>query len=637
MNTLKFYLTLILVFIGYNQSFSQDIVEEPFAYSSELVQLAEQGDTDAMYKLGVCYYVGTGGLPGKITNAVPLEKDLVKAYSYWEKAANMGHILSMLEMGNIHISGIGAPSGQNFKTAKEWYEKAASKGCATAYSSIGNIFANQQPLLLYNYGLIETNAQLDPYKALFEAREKAIENFLKAVELGSAQGAYNMNIMKLGVCDYQESIEWLRKSIELGSRTAINDLAVRYQNGQGISQDKRFALTLMIGAMKRKEPMAIHNIGAYYYQGTMLPLDKEKALFFFIKSEQLGYKVSHAPIYHQYYEEGVCNAKNFTSEQDWLSSLIKEYESIELPDIEIPEPQVVYSLDAVNVVNDCGSWYFANKENICMSERKYDKIEKDNNGTFKATLSKFQTTLDENGLEETPIMEVILNQTKDMTNSAELFQNSIYLIQTDYDNSLGYRAIAYYNIAVYYFNLNQFFYAELYLRKAVEEDPDLEEAKEFLAQLPEQIEIKKAENAALFAQNTAEVQAQIDSIKKQIKKENRKTIFKAITSGLLMVASQYASSQTDLGSGHIPSEYSENNSKKHERISRLKAQHKENRKAMVTRGNKGARDAYSGYASQLNDLKNNGQYGTKEFRDIQAKGKSLEQQYGLSHFEQFDW
>ncbi|MBO7295084.1 MAG: hypothetical protein J6U65_06690, partial [Bacteroidaceae bacterium] len=56
-------LACILVWCMHLPLSAQVIKEEPFAYSQELFDAAKKGDADAMYKIGLCYYVGKAGNP----------------------------------------------------------------------------------------------------------------------------------------------------------------------------------------------------------------------------------------------------------------------------------------------------------------------------------------------------------------------------------------------------------------------------------------------------------------------------------------------------------------------------------------------------------------------------------------------
>lgn len=96
---------------------------------SQLQNLANQGDAEAQFNIGVMYDVGQG---------VP--QDYAKAKAWYEKAAIQGHAVAQNNLGGMYASGTGVL--QNFTKAKEWYEKSASQGLAGAQSNLGLLFAN---------------------------------------------------------------------------------------------------------------------------------------------------------------------------------------------------------------------------------------------------------------------------------------------------------------------------------------------------------------------------------------------------------------------------------------------------------------------------------------------------------------
>lgn len=85
--------------------------------------------------------------------------------------ANSGNVDAMLMLGKLHHhSDIG-----DFEKAFEWFQKAANAGCADAYFYIGAFYEHPQGLLV-----------VEP------SDEKAVEYYLKAVELGSTNAMYRM-------------------------------------------------------------------------------------------------------------------------------------------------------------------------------------------------------------------------------------------------------------------------------------------------------------------------------------------------------------------------------------------------------------------------------------------------------------
>lgn len=599
---------------------SQNVKEEPFTYSQALLYAAEKGDVDAMYKIGICYYVGKGGAPTLIKGEFPFERDYDKAFKYLSKAADKGSALAMLNLGNIYQTGIGAPKGKDLKQAIDLYEKAAEKGCVDAYANIGKIYETEQPELITKK-LVKIKLK-DASNAAYMLWEEAIKYHQLAAEKGSAIGAYNLGIAYnsglLGLAiDYEEATKWFRRATELGYKRAVNDLAVRYMNGIGIPQNKRVGLELMKAAAMSEEPMALHNMGVYYYNGIGLTQDKEAALLFFLRANQLGY--NNAQALHECYLAGLHNAKGYATEKDWLTSLKKECNGKLLPEIVLPEAQKVFSVVAGDVVNDCGSWTIIDKDGIWITDRRYDNIVIDP-ATEKLTagLYGYSTPLADDGSEENPILEQILNSIEGNNDPQQVFANSLKILQADHDNAMGYRGMAYYNIAVYWHNTNLNRSAETYLKKALEVEPDFKAAREDLALLQE--EAKEQQKA--------------------MKKERRAMIWQCITTGLAGVsdimgqvaANKQVSQQQDA------SVRDSNRLKNKEKAKAARQKSYEAKRNIVeTINRRGISNAYSENVGILTDMKNNGQYGSQQFRQTQQRQKKLREKYGLTYNESEDW
>ena len=100
----------------------------------EFRPLAEQGDADAQYNLGVMYGHGKG---------VP--QDFAEAAVWYRKAAEQGHAKAQYNLakaqynlGIMYDLGKGVP--QDFAEAVAWYRKAAEQGLANAQYNLGVMY-----------------------------------------------------------------------------------------------------------------------------------------------------------------------------------------------------------------------------------------------------------------------------------------------------------------------------------------------------------------------------------------------------------------------------------------------------------------------------------------------------------------
>ena len=242
---------------------------------------AEMGDPKGMYKLGVCYSLGKGGLT----------KDEAKAVEWYQKAAEAGEATAMNSLGYAYEYGKGRLTKDETKAA-EWYKKAAEAGNASAMCNLG---------ICYEYG----------QGGLTKDETKAVEWYQKAAEAGNATAMNN-----LGVCyeygqggltkDEAKAVEWYQKAAEAGEATAMYNLGYAYSYGQGgLTEDASKAMEWYKKAAEAGEATAMYKLGhAYEYGLGGLTRDEAKAVEWYQKAAEAGeasamYKLGDAYEYSQ--------------------------------------------------------------------------------------------------------------------------------------------------------------------------------------------------------------------------------------------------------------------------------------------------------------------------------------------------
>jgi len=85
----------------------------------ELQKIADQGDSNAEYKLGLVYDVGVGA-----------RQDLAKAALWYQRAADQGHVAAQFNLGLMYATGRGVP--QDLVQAHMWLNLAAAGSQAAA-------------------------------------------------------------------------------------------------------------------------------------------------------------------------------------------------------------------------------------------------------------------------------------------------------------------------------------------------------------------------------------------------------------------------------------------------------------------------------------------------------------------------
>lgn len=249
----------------------------------------DQGDTDAMVDLGLCYRDG-GCLPLNDTKAVELfrqaaemgnargqflladryqngdgvEQSDIEAFNWCVKSADQEYPPAMALLGKYFFYGVGTE--QNFTQAVEWLQKAADEGNSNAQNllgicyefgygietnnigALGNYFwsceSNQKSkealdhLLekltrLADNGDLESSYALGCYYAyLEEDNKRGLDYFLKLAEHGYVK-AYNeiaWNYHLIGM--YDEGLEWAEKAVaeDKNNANSYDTLASLYQD-----------------------------------------------------------------------------------------------------------------------------------------------------------------------------------------------------------------------------------------------------------------------------------------------------------------------------------------------------------------------------------------------------------------------
>jgi TPR repeat protein len=105
---------------------------ENYALAARLFRpLAEQGNVDAQFNLGLLYGVGQG---------VP--QDYQEAVKWYLKAAEQGQVLAQNNLAVMYTKGEGVP--QDYQEAVKWYRLAAKQGNAGAQGQLAVRYANGQ-------------------------------------------------------------------------------------------------------------------------------------------------------------------------------------------------------------------------------------------------------------------------------------------------------------------------------------------------------------------------------------------------------------------------------------------------------------------------------------------------------------
>jgi TPR repeat protein len=91
--------------------------------------LAQAGDADAQYRLGVMYAEGRGVAPNDAEAAL-----------WFERAAEQGEPMAQYNLGASYVEGTGVR--KDIATAAKWFRRAADQGVALAQLNLGLLYAS---------------------------------------------------------------------------------------------------------------------------------------------------------------------------------------------------------------------------------------------------------------------------------------------------------------------------------------------------------------------------------------------------------------------------------------------------------------------------------------------------------------
>src|SRR6266849_1687160 len=107
---------------------------EDAATAKEVRKSAEEGDASAQYRLGLLYEGGVG---------VP--QNYRKAKEWFEKAAKQGHVGAQADLGTLYLQGAGTP--QSAQMAVFWFSQAAEQGDVLSFAKLGWMYAEGRGVL----------------------------------------------------------------------------------------------------------------------------------------------------------------------------------------------------------------------------------------------------------------------------------------------------------------------------------------------------------------------------------------------------------------------------------------------------------------------------------------------------------
>ena len=220
----------------------------------DLEEAAQAGDPAALERLALGYLNGDG-----------VEQDFEKSAYWMEKLAELDSDFAQFNLGLFYAKGCGVQ--RDFKKAAYWMERAAENGDGDA------------PALAERFGKID-------------------ETLVKA-EAGDAQAQADMaeSLILLGgsldqfgeAKDFAEGFNWARMAALKGNGDGMWALALCYEHGRGIPENKASAVKWFRKGADIGHPKCQQNLACYYMSGDVIQKDPKQAFELLMKSAEQGY------------------------------------------------------------------------------------------------------------------------------------------------------------------------------------------------------------------------------------------------------------------------------------------------------------------------------------------------------------
>jgi TPR repeat protein len=189
--------------------------------------LAEQGEANSQYNMGLLYARGQG-----------VAQDYKQALGWYEKAAEQGVPAAEYNLGVMYANGQGVAADP--EQAEKWFLKAAEKGVGEAVTGLATIYSEGE-------GAFKNYAEAEKW-------------YRQAADKGVASAAFNLGVMYdigQGVQQsYPEALKWYHNAADAGYASALTNIAILYYNGQGVKRNLSEAYIWFARAQKLGDPRA---------------------------------------------------------------------------------------------------------------------------------------------------------------------------------------------------------------------------------------------------------------------------------------------------------------------------------------------------------------------------------------------
>ena len=244
---------------------------EGVKYSTELLKMAQNGDSESQRKLGQCYLVGKG-----------IKKNNEEGIRWLQKAAEAENLNALVLLFGIYFKGE-CGIARDTEKGISYLVKVADK--KTNDKQTQEYVAGFQAILGNFY---ETGSGIK------KDINEALKWYEKSANAGSALGEAFLGTLYFdgkGVSkDSAKAFQLFEKSAMKNDIRGMTGLAMCYYKGDGIEKDydKAYEILKRIVQIDDKQESALKIIGLCYYYGHGVEKNEEIAKDYFIKAKNAG-------------------------------------------------------------------------------------------------------------------------------------------------------------------------------------------------------------------------------------------------------------------------------------------------------------------------------------------------------------
>lgn len=301
-------------------------------------------------------------------------------------------------------------------------------------------------------------------------------------------------------------MELFKVAAKLGDKNAWHNISNAYQYGIGCKRNRHTSLLYklrlfeegLISDLDMAGFLSKGNTGRYYKDHalnlyliyyTSLYNSNANTQYSNIQSVDaylfncFNYMAGIKDLYERYY------SKEYVDYDSWKTAVVSDFLARESRGnlICTPiSPVVEFEYNNLKIYNDFGDWYVSDESKAVLSEHVYDEISINDNGELIATILYSSVPLDDYGQEIFNIQEALIDDAIYISDQAYIDYNKVNystmmeavnalsnVIRMDSANEIGYNAGCYYNMAVYYYKMNDFNNAYRNINNCLQIDPDL--------------------------------------------------------------------------------------------------------------------------------------------------------------------